>query len=185
MLASLILGCSGSAPPAAKQQNTTAVPRITPPPPRTEPRDEPQPAKTPEPPSRHPVGPWLEYQVANSDLIDSKGYIRLLTPPGFDSVLELTSYDSPEHEEFPSLYIRAVTKGDNLADLVQKKLTGDLYIMTEKDGNVIHTLPTQPIELIISEIDGKNIRGTFAGRVHDVDLGGDGPITGKFQAIVE
>ena len=33
--------------------------------------------------------------------------------------------------------------------------------------------------------DGKNIRGTFNGLVHDIDFGGEGPINGKFQAIVE
>jgi hypothetical protein len=181
-----LVGCGGSAPPAAKQQTSTAVPRISPPPPRTTPLNDLEPDQPPPLPApRHPVGPWLEYQVANSDLIDAKGYLRLLVTPGFDSVLELSSYDSAAHEEFPSLYLRAVTKADKLMELVQKKLSAELFLMVEKDGNLIHNQAGQPMELVISEIDGKNVRGTFAGQVHDIDVGGDGPITGKFQAIVE
>jgi hypothetical protein len=162
------------------------VPRISPPPPRAAPSDEPEPQPAPTTPApRNPIGPWIEYQVANSDLINGKGYLRLLITPGFDAVLELSSYDTPDHEEFPSLHIRAVTKGEKLTDLVQKKLPAEFFLMIEKDGNIIHNQPNQTVEIVISEIDGKNVRGTFAGQVHDIDSDGDGPITGKFQAIVE
>jgi hypothetical protein len=145
------------------------------------PADKPPPA----PVAKQPVGPWLEFQVASSDVIELKGYLRLRTTPGFDSVLELSSYDAPEHEDFPSLYIRAITKSDQMASLVQQVLSAELSIMVEKDGNLIHSLPSQPVELVIREIAGKNVRGTFSGRVHDIDAGDEGPIAGKFQAVIE
>jgi hypothetical protein len=181
-----VLGCGGSSAPDAQRQPPSAVPRISPPPARSAPSNEPEPeapAKVPAP--RHPIGPWIEYQVANSDPITGKGYLRLLVAPGFETVLELSSYDTPDHEEFPSLHIRAVTKSEKLSELVQKKLPAELFLMIEKDGNIIHNQPTQAVEIVISEIDVKNVRGTFAGQVHDIDSTGDGPISGNFQAIVE
>jgi hypothetical protein len=185
LLAALTSGCGGS-PPASRQQKSSAVPQITPPPPRSAPTNEPEPEPQPKPvPAVRHVGPWIEYQVASSDLIDGKGYLRLLVTPGFDSVLELSTYDSVDHEEFPSLYIRAIAKTDKLTDLVLKRVPADLFLMVENGGNIIHSLPARPIELVISEIDGKNVRGTFAGQVHDIDSAGEGPISGKFQAIVE
>src|SRR5262245_12610088 len=92
-LACLMLGCSGAAPSPSKQtQTSSAPPRITPPPLRSAPVNEPEPEKPADPaPPKHPVGPWLEYQVASSDLIEGKSYLRLLKTTGFDSVLELSS----------------------------------------------------------------------------------------------
>lgn len=99
--------------------------------------------------------------------------------------MELASSSTPDREDFPSLYLRAIVHSPTLSTLVHQELPADFYLMTEKDGNVIHNLPTQPVIVVVTEIDGKNVRGTFAGQVHDIELGGDGPITGKFQAIVE
>jgi hypothetical protein len=185
-VAVLIAGCGGSAPTPKQPQASNAVPRLTPPPARQVPVDEPEPEPPPQQPAaRRPIGPWLEFRVADSDLIEAKGYLRLVAAPGFGSVLELSSYDTPDHETFPALYLRSITTSNNLAGLVSTKLAGDLYIMVEKDGNVIHSLPSRPVQLLISEIDGKNVRGTFAGQVYDIDAGEAGPISGKFQAIVE
>ncbi len=181
-------GCGGSKPAAkGKQQSTTAVPRIAPPAPRIEPIEEPpqEAPPPPPPPARNPVGPWLEWQVATAEPVEGKSYLKLVVIPGYDSVLQLASYDSPDHEDFPSLFIRAITLATKLNELVNKKLPAQLYIMIEKDGNMLHNLLTQPLEIIITEIDGKNVRGTFSGEAHDVDSGGNGPISGKFQAIVE
>lgn len=110
--------------------------------------------------------------------------MRLLVTPGFDSVLEISSYDSPNREEFPSLHLRTVTSY-MLTELVRKKLPAELFLMVESEGNIIHNQPGQTVEIVITDVDGKNIRGTFSGHVHDIDSDGDGPITGRFQAIVE
>ena len=171
-----------------KQQSSSNVPRIATPPKRSETVAEPEPEPDkppPPPPTKKPVGPWLEYQIAGGPLVPGKSYLNLIAMPGSSGALQLASYDSPDHEDFPSLFIRAVTSAKTIAELVGKKLPAQLYIAAEKDGTIIHNLSTQPMEIVITEIDGKNIRGSFAGQAHDVDSGGNGPISGNFQAIIE
>ena len=162
------------------------MPRLTPTSPQVVASDESAPDQTPSVAAAKPhVGPWLEYRVANSDTIDGKSFLKLRLTPGYDSVLELTSYDAPDHEDFPSLYLRAVLAVRQLSELVGKKLHAELYIQVESEGNLIHNQAGQTVELEITAMDEKYVRGTFQGLVHDVDLGGDGPIHGKFQAFVE
>lgn len=181
-----IAGC-GSDTTASKQQTSSGVPRIATPPKRTEPvnEPEPEPEKPPPPPTKKPVGPWLEWQLAGGPPVEGKSYLNLIATSGANGALQLASYDSPDHEDFPSLFIRALTPAKTIAELVGKKLPAQLYIAADKDATIIHNLPSQPLEITISEIDGKNIRGSFAGQAHDVDSGGNGPISGKFQAVIE
>lgn len=180
-------GCGSQPSAPTKQQSSSAVPRITPPPKRSEPVEEPEPEKPPPPPpqTKRPIGPWLEWQLAGGPLVEGKSYLKLIATPGYPSALQLSSYDSSDHEDFPSLFIRAITPAKTIAELVNKKLPAELCIAAEKDATVIYNLPTQPLEIVITEIDGKNIRGSFTGNAHDVDSGGNGSISGKFQAIVE
>jgi hypothetical protein len=183
-----VVGCGSDPAGPSKQQSSTAVPRIATPPKRTETFAEPEPEPEkppPPPPTKRPVGPWLEFQIAGGPAVPGKSYLNLIAIPGSNGALQLTSYDSPDHEEFPSLFIRAITPAKTIAELIGKKLPAQLYIAAEKNGTIIHNLPSQPMELVINEIDGKNIRGSFAGHAHDVDSGGNGPITGEFQAIIE
>jgi hypothetical protein len=183
----VLSGC-GPDPAPQKQQTSSGVPRIAAPPKRSEIVEEPEPEKPPEPPpppAKRPIGPWLEYQIAGGALVEGKSYLNLVATPGYDSALQLASYDSPEHEDFPSLFIRALTPAKTFGELVGKKLPARLYIAADKDGTIIHDLPAPPMEIVITEIDGKNIRGTFAGHARDVDSGGTATITGKFQAIIE
>jgi hypothetical protein len=183
----LFAGC-GPDPATSKQQSSSGVPRIATPPKRTEITAEPEPEKPPEPPpppTKQPIGPWLELQIGGGAVIEGKSYLKLVATPGYNSALQLTSYDAPEHEDFPSLYIRALTPAKTLAELVGKKLPARLYIAADKDGTIIHDVPAPPMEIVVTEIDGKNIRGSFAGHARDVDSGGPAAITGKFQAIIE
>jgi hypothetical protein len=139
----------------------------------------------PEPQQRWPVGAWMEWQVADSPTITGKSYVSLVINPDRDSVLQLSSCDSPLHEDYPSVYLQALTKAKTLKELVNQRLSAQLFIQVEADGNLLHNLPDQSIELVIREISGKHVRGTFSGQAHDVDSGGNGPISGKFQAVVE
>jgi hypothetical protein len=178
-----LAGCDGSGS-SPKPKAPTAVP----PPPR-------QAARSPEQPvsqklaasseTRLPVGPYLQWQVAQAPAIEGKSYLTLIVNAGGDNVVELTSYDNPDHEQYPSLYLRAVTKATSVQELLNKKLAAQLYVQVEQGGNLLHNLPDQTIEFIVTAIDGKNVRGTFRGQAHDVDTGGNGPILGSFQADVE
>jgi hypothetical protein len=187
----LSLGCGGGAKPQAT--GPSAVPRIAPPPRRTGPIEEPPPEPEPEKPKEPPkperriIGPWIEWQIADSPVIEGKGFLKLVVHAGYDSVLELTSYDAPNHETMPSVYFRALTPATTVPQLANKKLAGQLYlhVPNERGDSVLHNVSPQTVELLITSIDGTNVRGSFAGHVHDVVLDGNGPVTGKFQAILE
>lgn len=189
LLMSEAAGCSGSSPSTAKSDGGSAVPRLPPPPVRKfEAADDP----TPEPPAvqqqpqeRYPIGPWMEWSIANSEKIPGKSYLKLVVNAGRASVLQLTNYDVPAHEEFPSIAMLAQTSAASFNELLNRKLVANLYIAVEKDGNLLRNLPTQPVEITITEIAGKNIRGSFVGECHDEATGGNGSIAGKFQAVME
>lgn len=180
-------GCGGSRSSTAnKSDKTSAVPRV-PTPVRGGPINEPEPESRPPvstPPS-HPIGPWLEWQLTQSATVTGKAYLKLIVVPDSDSVLQLTSYDTDSHEEFPSLFLRALTPARSLAELAGQRLPAQLTIQIASEGNMLHNLPNQPMEIVLTEMDGPNVRGTFAGQAHDVESTGNGPISGKFQAVME
>lgn len=180
----LAAGCGGSATPSKPQGSS--VPRVPPPPPRAAALIEPEPER-PAPAieqPRYPVGPYLRWQVADNPPITEKGYLKLIVNTGGDAVLELANYDVPAHEQYPSLYLRALVPAKSIDELVDRKLPAQLFVEVEKDGNILHSLPAQPAEIVVSEIANKNVRGTFAGNLQDVDSGGIGTITGRFQAVM-
>ncbi len=127
----------------------------------------------------------MEFSVAGGEKFESKGYLKLHVTAGADSILELANYDAAHHEDFPSIYLRALTPARSLAELVNKPLPVALALQVDEAGHLLHNQPPQRVELAITEIDGKNVRGRFSGQVHDIDLGGNGAIVGRFQAVIE
>jgi len=185
LIALVTFACGGNGMPAKKQE-TSAVPRITPPQRRAEPATQPvadaTPEPTPQPPK--PIGPWMQVSVAGGEPFECRGYLKLHSA-GSVTVVEIANYDAPHHEEFPSVYIRALAPNRTLAELVQTPLTASLAIQVEDSGHLIHNPATQPFELVITEIEGKSVRGTFTGQAFDIALGGSGTVAGKFQAVLE
>src|SRR5262245_5242650 len=116
--AMMAAGCGGSRTATPAKPGTSAVPRV-PAPTRGGAVAEPEPESKPavSAPTSHPIGPWLEWQVAQSPMVTGKAYLKLIAAPeseGARSILELSSYESSAHEEFPSLYLRAPTPAGSL-----------------------------------------------------------------------
>jgi hypothetical protein len=132
---------------------------------------------------KYPVGPWLEWQVAQSQVVRGKAYLRLTAVAGRAAVVELFSYDAPQREEFPSLYVRATTTATSIRGLAGQTLDAEIFLQVERDGNMLHSRPGQRVELRVTGLDGSHIRGTFAGQVYDIETDGAGPIRGAFQAV--
>jgi hypothetical protein len=182
-----LLGCGSDPPP--KKSSTGAVPRIAPPVRRgevavREPEPDEPAATAPAPKEKIPVGAWMQFSVAGGEPFECRGFLKLhVAAPA--SVLEIANYDAAHHEDFPSLHIRALVSAQSIGELVNKKLPAEIRIQVDDTGHLIHNQTTQPLDVFITEIDGKNVRGTFAGTAHDIALGGNGSITGKFQAVLE
>jgi hypothetical protein len=183
-----LAGCGGSGSAPTNPNARSAAPQV-PPPQRqaTTPPEEPvaQKPAAAAVQARPPAGPWLQWQVAQAPAIEGKSYLTLIVNPGGDNVVQLASFDHPDHEEYPSLYLRAVTKATSVQELLNKKLAAQLFVQVDQGGNLLHNLPNQAIEFIVTAIEGQNVRGTFSGHAHDVDTGGNGPVLGSFQAVVE
>jgi hypothetical protein len=187
MVLSLNAGCGGSSAPPGGTGANSSVPRLRPPaqrsapePPATEP-EKPPPAA---PPAR-PVGPWLQWQLAQGPAAEGKCFLKLIVDPDRDSIVQLASYDTPEREQFPSLFLRAVTRANTIQELLNQKLSAQLYAQIAANGSPLHNLPNQTVEIFVTAIEGQHVRGTFAGQAHDVDSGADVPVSGNFQAVVE
>lgn len=189
-------GCGSSTPPLKKPAGPSAVPSVLsrPTAPATVSAG-PLPAEiaaghdgAPEPTPvalKFPVGPFLEWQVAQAPIVRGKASLRFTAIPTRESVVELMSYDSIEREDFPSLYVRATTREVTLSSLIGTALEAEMFVMVERDGNMLHSRPGQRAVLRITSLADREVRGTFSGQLYDVETNGSGPLRGAFQAVVD
>lgn len=73
------------------------------------------------------------------------------TPPSYDrpGVLELTSYEDPSGESFPSVYLRIETEGRLAEDLVGQSVPATLFIQRNSNGDLWHTDLNEPPQIMV------------------------------------
>jgi len=109
----------------------------------------------------------------------------ILSPSPRPTVLQLTSYENPDAETFPSVLIRAVVVAGAPADLSGKTVAAQVFVQTATDAPVWHTEPGQGVELTISEVSSTTIRGNIsAGTMTSTATGQGMDVTGTFTGIL-
>ena len=99
---------------------------------------------------------------------------------GRPSVLQITSYNDPTAESFPSLILRAETKAKSSAELSGQKLSAKAFVQENKDGPVWQAID-KPLELTISAADEKTITALFSGSFENVEDGKSKETTGTLS----
>lgn len=104
---------------------------------------------------------------------------------GRPSVLQITSYNDPSAESFPSIIFRAQTTAKAPAELAGQKLSAKAFVQEVKDGDIWKT-GDKPLELSISTADDAAINATVAGALVNVVSGASkdtsGTLNGSFMS---
>ena len=110
----------------------------------------------------------------------------IVLPSGGRRLLQLTSYQEPKREYFPSVFLRAEVSADTPAALVAQKLTAQAYVQVRQDGPVWHSLPDQPVQLTITYGGDTGVEGELVGgRLVSSETGQAIDVKGKFTAQLQ
>jgi hypothetical protein len=112
-------------------------------------------------------------------------FASLIKLPGTrPAVLQLTSYDDPKNERFPSVFIWAEVPSHQPDSLAGQKLKAQVFVQTAADGPVWQSELSEPIELTIAKSGAKELTGEIsAGKVTSSD-GASVELRGKFDGAL-
>jgi hypothetical protein len=99
---------------------------------------------------------------------------------GRPSVVQITSYNDPTAESFPSVMLRAQTSAKAPGDLSGQKLSAKAFVQENPDGPV-WSADAKPLELTISAADATNIVAEFSGTLENVGSGESKATRGKLS----
>lgn len=99
---------------------------------------------------------------------------------GRPSVVQITSYNDPAAESFPSIFLRAETTAKAPAELQGQKLSAKAFVQ-ENPGGPVWSADTKPLELTIASADDTNLTAEFTGTLEQLGTSQSKPITGKLN----
>ena len=113
----------------------------------------------------------IQLQVDNKSIQTTGCYgttYRLETP--LQSVIQVTSYNDPSAESFPSFFARAFVA--DVADIAPgKQLEAQVYLQENPNGSVWETPPGEPAELKITSVANGVFEAEIAGAMANSDDG--------------
>ncbi|NQT36224.1 MAG: hypothetical protein HQ581_01975 [Planctomycetes bacterium] len=104
---------------------------------------------------------------------------------GRPAVLQITSYEDPGSERFPSVFLRAEVTATSPAALKGLKTSAKLYVQRKADEPVWCCLPNQPVEIEIYEADDRKIAvEILRGELMDMGTGRSVKVSGALTGLV-
>jgi hypothetical protein len=102
---------------------------------------------------------------------------------GRPSVLQITSYNNPSAESFPSVILRATTKSKTLDELAGETVSAQCFVQTSADGPIWQA-SDKPLNLEISLSDGSVVEAAVSGTLINVQTGDSKEISGTVTGNV-
>ena len=102
---------------------------------------------------------------------------------GRPSVLQITSYNNPPAESFPSVILRATTKSKTLDELAGETVSAQCFVQTSVDGPLWQA-SDKPLQLEISLSDGSVVEAAVSGKLTNVQTGDTKEISGTVTGNV-
>jgi len=129
-------------------------------------------------PSAARAGDSFEFDVGGS--IRTAGCVAELisVSPDRPTILQLTSYRSPEAESFPSCLVRGEVTAATLADLAGKKIQVQVFLTSGPEDQVWHTALGAPAELTLESAGPDSLSGELTGG-QLVNSAGASPVPAK------
>ena len=128
-----------------------------------------------------------KFELVLGEPVSAKGcFARIITfSDGRPAVLQITSYQEPSGEDFPSVFVRAELASAAPDALAGKIVQARVYVQLKPNREVWHSTPEAPVEIIISATDGTKIVGNIVQGTL-VSSGGEAgvPLTGTFEGFI-
>jgi hypothetical protein len=102
---------------------------------------------------------------------------------GRPNVLQITSYNNPSAEAFPSVILRATTKSKSLEELAGETISAQCFVQTSADGPIWQATD-KPLKLEISLSDGSVVEAAVSGTLTNVQTGDTKEISGTVTGNV-
>lgn len=99
---------------------------------------------------------------------------------GRPSVLQITSYNDPSGESFPSMILRAETKAKSPSELKGQKLLAKAFVQ-ESDKSPVWQAVETPLDLTVSAADDALIAAQIQGSLINVESGKTKQTTGTLS----
>lgn len=106
--------------------------------------------------------------------------------PDRPNVLKLQSYASPDTESIPSIFIQAQVGTSSLAELVGSEVSAQVFVQTQRDGEVWFTDPAESIQVKITALEDNMLTAELvSGKLHSTVSGNSVDADGTIEAVVQ
>ena len=99
---------------------------------------------------------------------------------GRPSILQITSYNDPSGESFPSVIIRAETSAKTPEDLSGKPVTANVFVQANNSDAVWQAIEN-PLELTFTSVDQSEFSATVRGTLVNAETGVSKEMTGSLH----
>ena len=136
--------------------------------------------------AKQSLGQAGDMQLSVDAAIKTSGCYAKYVPPlgGRPGVLQLRSYAQPNGEAFPSVLVRITSTAENVAELRDLELAGQVFVQKEKGGLVWQSDATAPVQFKVTQADDKGfVADVTGGSLHSFPDGKASTIHGRVNAV--
>jgi hypothetical protein len=113
-------------------------------------------------------------------------YASLTSIPGRSTILQLTSYNDPSAETFPSVLIWAPVTVQTPAELVNQTVVAQMFVQRDPQAAPWQTAAGKSVNIKFTAFEGVLVGQIEAGgMLTDVGNGSQAPVSGKIQATLK
>ena len=97
------------------------------------------------------------------------------------NVLQVTSYDDPAAESFPSVFLRAKVQQQTPESLSGQKVPAQIFVQHDPQGPVWQSPDDAAAQLTIAKADAQSFSGQFDGVLVNLESGEHQQVSGKLS----
>lgn len=114
-------------------------------------------------------------------------YASLTSIPGRPSVLQITSYNDPSAETFPSVLIWAPVAAQAPAELLNQTVQAQMFAQRDAQASPWQTAAGKAVSIKFTALEGSMLIGQIeaGGTLTDTGNGSQAPVSGKIQATLK
>lgn len=113
-------------------------------------------------------------------------YVRFASVPGKARLLQVTSYNDPTNEGFPSVMLVGQPQTDGLSSLAGQTIPMHVFVKPAANQPGWRTPEGQPAQIRITESSGQNLVGeVVSGTLLNAATGATAPLGGTFRGKVQ
>ena len=102
------------------------------------------------------------------------------------SVFQITSYETPQDEQSPSVMLTAQVDADALDKLLDQTIEAEVFVSPSNGGEVWHSGTSSLVAIRITSVGNNRVSGEIvSGSLGNAASGEESPVTGNFEGVVK